>query len=280
MVVRRRIGKPASKPVEEEEVEEVLDTQVEPEDIDVDVEEDDAEADDADEEEEPEPPAKPTKKAVVPTVSTKKVVVPPVAAKPAAKPAAKVEPPAAPAKKVVVPPPAAKVAVKPAAKPVAKIVEPDPVVEEDVVEEAPAKVAAPSLKLKTVSSQVMEELLPAMMEAMSTGQVIVITKTADGKWTVGPASGRAAASAAGKLTGKAYLEEVCTQEYLKFDEEWNQLTAAEKRNRAKKEGVKWEDDKDERVNMIRLTQAMREHMGVEKYKPEYQTRKQRDAVRG
>jgi len=229
---------------------------IEEEEDDEEYDEDDEEFDDEDEEEEDDAPV--TKKTVAPA---KKTVVPPPASK-------KVTPPPAPAKKAAAP-------VKQVKTPAA--------IEEEAEEETEAQ-APKTFKVKTVAQQTVGDLLVAVMSELEVGKTVSLTRVSDDKWSLAPGKAVSAASGAGKLSGKAFQQEVCTPEYLTWEEEWGTLTAAEKMAKAKKIGVHYEGENDpkldERVKMIRMTQAYREAMGIEKFKPEYRSQKARAALRG
>lgn len=248
-------------------------------------------SDDGQEEEEVVAPV--SKKVVVPAIVKKTVIAIPVAKK-VVKKAPEPEPEdedtepveyneevevvAKPAKKVVVP-------AKPAAKAIIKAPTPKAIVKKVAAPEPEEEVEtdAPAPKVRKVAQEIVEDIVLELMGALENGQAFAITKVDDSHWTIGPGGAKlnaaAAAAASGKLRGAEFMAEVCTPEYLAFDEEWGNLTTAEKMARAKKAGVKWERSEAKQVDLIRLTLAMREKLGIKKYKPQYESRKTRDALR-
>jgi hypothetical protein len=68
--------------------------------------------------------------------------------------------------------------------------------------------------------------------------------------------------------------------YLEWINTWKAKSYAEKKAYAKKAKIKWEEHADERIDVMRITQAVREAEGIEKYKPEYRSRQARAALRG
>ena len=220
---------------------------------------------------EPEPEPEPDEEPEPAPVAKKKVVVPAAKVTKKAEPESEPEPEEeaeAPApvikKKVVVPAaPAAKTGKRTAV---------------EAAEEGEPDVAP--VQLPKVADVVMENALTALLDALNDGQTVMLTRVDDSHWTIGPANQKAAMAAAGKLVGKAYWAEVCTPEFLAFDEEWTALTYNEKIARAKKAKVTWEHADAQQVDVIHMTLAMRESLGIKKYKPEYESRKSRDTIRG
>lgn len=175
----------------------------------------------------------------------------------------------APAKittKIVVPPPPAKTAKKVAA----------PVEDEDEEEEVKQPV-----KVKSVQTTVVEGLFEKLLLGMEDGKTMSIKKVGDDKWHVSLTEPVAAPTGKNaKFAGQEYWREITSDEFNKWQEDWKQLTYAEKVQKATKAGVKWEQHSNPKVDVMRLTEAYRTHMGIEKYKPEYQTRAARQALRG
>ena len=57
------------------------------------------------------------------------------------------------------------------------------------------------------------------------------------------------------------------------------MSYADMKKWAKQKKVKWENHDDERIDRIRITVALREKLGIEKYKDEYQDKAARDAIK-
>jgi hypothetical protein len=170
--------------------------------------------------------------------------------------------------------------------------EEEELIPDDVIEEAPApkpkaakkpvKKPAPKSKtveVKKVDDQVAEGVFTELLEAMREGQAIVALRLPDNKWQF-MTSDVQAVSMGTKLKGKEYYDEVQTQEYKDFIAEWTDLTYQEKVKKAKKLKVTWEEHDDKRVDNIRLMLAVREKLGIEKYKPDYINKSARDRLRG
>lgn len=115
------------------------------------------------------------------------------------------------------------------------------------------------------------------------GHTYVITPLSDGTFTLvdyGVDWKPPKAVKGHQLTGKAYLQEVLNPDYVAWQEEWGNLSAEEKILKAKKLKLSWEPHSDGKINVMRITQAMQVHLGIEKYKPQYQSQAARNAVRG
>ena len=137
------------------------------------------------------------------------------------------------------------------------------------------------VEVKKVDDQVAEGVFSELLEAMAEGQAIIAVRLPGNKWqfvtgdvpTVGGTGGV-------RLKGKEYTDEVQTEEYREFIVEWSDLTYQEKAKKAKKLKVTWETHKDKRVDNIRLMLAVRDHLGIEKYKPDYINKSARDRLKG
>lgn len=76
-----------------------------------------------------------------------------------------------------------------------------------------------------------------------------------------------------------YLDIVYSDEYKEFEKEWGAMDADERIAYAKKHKIKWEEHDTHRINLMRVTQAVREHRGIEKFKPEWNTKAKRSKIR-
>ena len=187
-------------------------------------------------------------------------------------------------------------APKPRRRRKAKVVEPEPEEEEydedEYEDEEPEPAPKPRRrrKVKVIEPEPEPELEVAevtdldvfygLLENLDDGDTLTITRTGEETWTVSSGDAAPTAPAVQKLRGAAFLDEVCTPEYRAHEEEWTDLTLAEKKQAAKKLKVKWEGHADARVDNIRMTQAVRKHLGIEKFKPQYTGRAARAAIRG
>jgi len=147
---------------------------------------------------------------------------------------------------------------------------------EPEVPEEPKSVA--KIIKKTGANPVMD-----IMELMETGKALLITKESEGVWIVNLSSQDSIVAKIadyGKLSGKQYFEEVANNDYIEWSKEWKQLTYSEKKNKALKLGVVWTKHPNPKVDVMRITDAVRQKLGIQKYKPEYATRLARSKIRG
>lgn len=162
--------------------------------------------------------------------------------------------------------------------------------EEDEVEEKPVKkVTRRRTKKKVVEPEPEPEpqvanvsdldVFYGLLENLDDGATLVITRTGEDTWSVSGGSAAVLASGPQKLKGKAYYDEVYSMEFIEHHEMWKQLTASEKKAQAKKLKATWEPHEDERVEVMRVTAAVRAKLGIEKYKEQYQTRAARAAIK-
>lgn len=86
-------------------------------------------------------------------------------------------------------------------------------------------------------------------------------------------------SAKPTMSKAEYLGIVYTEAYTEFERSWGVKSAEERLAYAKKKKIEWDEHDDHRINMLRLTQAVREAEGIEKYKPEWNTKAKRSKIR-
>lgn len=146
--------------------------------------------------------------------------------------------------------------------------------EEDEEEEAPAP-KAKKVKLEKVDDTMVSSIVLELLLSLEDGQAVLFQKS-DGGFSISTGE---AVETTKKLKGKAYWEEVTDPKYREWDEEWREKSYEEKVKFAKKQKLEWNEHENPRVDVIRLTQAVREHLGIEKYKPQYRTRSAREAVK-
>ena len=184
-------------------------------------------------------------------------------------------------KKVVVPPPVARKIVPPGKKREV----------EEVQEELPLEKPVKDFETKTVNDVVLDNLFVKVMEHLGMGQELVIFKVSGDKWTIKiPGGGEEskppkmppskASKGVGKLSGKEYEQEVCTQEYLDFVEDWRGMDITEKRKLAKSLGCKWDKAADAKIENMSLSRAVQEAKEITKYKPKYKSGAARASVKG
>lgn len=124
-----------------------------------------------------------------------------------------------------------------------------------------------------------EDLLNCLLEGLDEGQSMTITREGDASWALVSGAVVSAAPAAQKLSGKAYRDEVRSQEFRDHQAVWKELSFEEKVAQAEKLGVEWAEHDDPRVEVMGVTVAVRKKLGIEKYKPQYRTRAARAAIR-
>lgn len=158
-------------------------------------------------------------------------------------------------------------------------------------EEEEEEVEKPAPKRRTRRKKVVKEEPPeeeelafsaddpimAIAAQLADGKSLLITKTDEGTfvlafWSEGAAVGK-------QLRGAAYWDEVLSPEYVAHYEEWTELTFAEKKKQAQKLKATWEPHDNPKVEVMRITQAVRTKLGIEKYKEQYKTRADRAAIR-
>ena len=150
----------------------------------------------------------------------------------------------------------------------------------------PAKPAAKqpveseSVKVQKVDDQIAEGVFSELLEAMAEGQAIIAVRLSGNRWQFVTGNVQTTSDGGVKLKGKEFSTEVQTVEYQEFIVEWSDLTYQEKVKKAKKLKVSWETHKDKRVDNIRLMLAVREKLGIEKYKPDYINKSSRDRLKG
>lgn len=155
-----------------------------------------------------------------------------------------------------------------------KVVEPEP--------EAPPKrkrKVARKVELEPEEPASSEDLLNCILEGLDDGQSMTITRESDTSWVLAVGGVVEVAPATQKLSGKAYSDEVRSQEFQDHAVVWKELSFEEKLAHAEKLDVQWKEHDDPRVEVIRVTAAVREKLGIEKYKPQYRTRAARAAIR-
>lgn len=165
-----------------------------------------------------------------------------------------------------------KVPPKPAPKPAPKPVVEEP--EEEEEEEEPAK----KIKVQKVEDTVVSSIVLQAMQHMKEGKSLLITSLGNDKYSI-VFSDHALPAPSSKMRGKEYWEAVTSPDYLAWSEEWQNKSYEEKVKFAQKKKISWDSHPNPRVDVIRLTEAVRKALGIEKYKPEYRTRSARASLR-
>jgi hypothetical protein len=83
------------------------------------------------------------------------------------------------------------------------------------------------------------------------------------------------------ITGRQYWLEVLNPEFEEWSKKWNAMTYSEKLKYAKSKKIKWESVPDNpKLDVMRMSEAVRKAENIEKYKPEYMKRSARSKIRG
>lgn len=146
---------------------------------------------------------------------------------------------------------------------------------DDDDEEEEVKEKKSPLKLEKVSKTMHDSILSDLLDVLNDGGSLIIHKSKD-TYTISSADGIVRTR---KLKGSEYWDEVSDPAYRKWGEEWRQKTYEEKVKFARKNKLVWNEHDNPRVDVIRLTEAVREYLGIEKYKEQYRTRASRAAIR-
>lgn len=160
------------------------------------------------------------------------------------------------------------------------------VVEEDEEEDEEPKAKVRSVRLPAedkVATASVADLGSALLEVLDAGQSLMLRKvgsnyaiykvdanafTAKGK--------RGRGDRAIKLN--EFFDIAYSDEFKAWINEWTPLTYEEKVALAKKEGVEWENHETAKIDVMRISEAMREKRGVAKWRPEYESKAARDAL--
>lgn len=160
-----------------------------------------------------------------------------------------------------------------------------------VVAKRPAPVAVPAkkampkapvpvepVKIKPVQQQVADNMFESLFEALPEGKAIIITRIAENKWQV--TANTAKASKQVGMSNADYWDETINPEFWDWLNAWKLKSYEQKKEYAVKQKIKWAAHADPRIDVMRITQAVRSAEKIEKYKPEYRTRAARASLRG
>jgi len=131
-----------------------------------------------------------------------------------------------------------------------------------------------------------------LLESLGDGQALVATRLDVGKYqfaVVDVAAGSVLQSKAtgGGLKGRAFEKEAFTEEFVTFLYEdsgsgtpWKEMTPEERYAMAEEIGAEWIEHDNARTDQMRMGLAVRKELGIGKWKPEYESRASRRALRG
>jgi len=141
-----------------------------------------------------------------------------------------------------------------------------------------APVPVEPVKIKPVQQQVADSMFESLFEALPEGKAIIITRIAENKWQV--STNIAKVSKGDGMSNADYWEETINPEFWAWLNAWKLKSYEQKKAYATKQGIKWAPHADPRIDVMRITQAVRSAEKIEKYKPEYRTRAARASLRG
>jgi len=159
--------------------------------------------------------------------------------------------------------------------------------------EGPEEEAADDTDDNASEEGVVAGSLSDLFDALNDGTSVTITKLGKDKWQFVTGGVAAAATVApvsapkGRgLTGMAFEKEAYSQEFFKWYYEdagsgkpWNEMTSEERYALAEEIGASWEEHDEPRVDAMRMGQAVREKLDIAKWKPEYDSRASRKALK-
>jgi hypothetical protein len=124
-----------------------------------------------------------------------------------------------------------------------------------------------------------------LMDLLNAGDTLVFSRISAAKWAVSKGTPQQVSKSKG-MRGEAYRKTVLSDEYYAWFYEnagdgkpWSEHSTEEKFAMAQAEGVEWEAKEDARLNLMTMTEAFQIHRGFLKYKPEYQKKSARDALK-
>jgi len=132
------------------------------------------------------------------------------------------------------------------------------------------------VSIKMVNDVITDNVFSKLLESLDKDESVIITSLGNGKWKL--SKGDTLKMGLKKMTKAEAMQEMYNPAYIEFYEWWKTLDYEAKVKEANAVGAEWESHENERVDIIKLTQAYRDVKGVEKYKPEYRTRSARAAL--
>lgn len=109
------------------------------------------------------------------------------------------------------------------------------------------------------------------------GKAVVITREDKTRWSMRIIKTGEFSMVHDTMSMQEYAELVYTPAYNEFMAEWKVLSSAEKWVRCK--GLEWNHVKDPKIDLMRGCEALQKSLGIEKYKPEWQSSLKRSAVK-
>lgn len=153
--------------------------------------------------------------------------------------------------------------------------------EETFAETEPVRIEK-KLRAKKTGVNPIEDIMAAMRD----GEAVMIKREGSSSYSVSVIPNDIIVSKTGfqylkkGITGKQYWREVLNPDFEVWSKKWTAMTYSEKIAYAEKHKISWEHIEDERLNVMRLTEAVRKAEHIEKYKEEYRKRSARNKIRG
>ena len=132
---------------------------------------------------------------------------------------------------------------------------------------------------KHINKLVEDRFFAGLIRAMEANKALTVVYKGNNTWRL-RMGGPDVVGQMLQLKGKAYMDEVLSDEFKAHVEEWDELKEAEKVKIAKGAGAEWEEHKVSRINLMRCADSYRKVLGIKKYKPEYSDTSSRKAIRG
>lgn len=152
---------------------------------------------------------------------------------------------------------------------------------DDVVEDAETPSA--------IKAAVQDSNFFALLELLQKGDQLILQRMTNTRWIIKVATKEEVekqekklrdvvlvdSTTAGKTTkglgsGNKYWATVLSDEFKDWQDVWNQMSKEERIKEAKKKGAKWVEHETMSINLMRASNAYREHMNIPKYKPLYE----------
>jgi hypothetical protein len=117
-----------------------------------------------------------------------------------------------------------------------------------------------------------------VLEELEIGHAVVITHEEEDKFSMRLLESDEF-SVKRTLTTEEYINIVYTKEYKAFEVEWQGMDTDERLDYADANDIDWVEHDNHRINMMRLSQAVREYRNITKYKDEWNTKSKRAKIR-
>jgi hypothetical protein len=175
--------------------------------------------------------------------------------------------------------------------------------EAEEVEEPKAKAKAkPARRRKKVAAPKVEELeeedepevvkaganvFADLLECLESGQALLVTKTSKNKYQITSGAATAVTAVKGRgITGSEFEKTAFSEEYYTYlyedagdGKSWKEMTPEERYAFAEVAEADWEEHENPKTDQMRMGQAVREALGIEKWKPQYASRSVRKALK-